>query len=219
MHKGKRTHEFILKMPEGAIEDGEILDVESIVNTLKNTKKKMKIHAKKCCFCINSSQTIVKQFSIPLLENKEEERRAVETSIVESIPEILDSHSMSYKIHEEIGGMSLGIAVLFPKALISAYLVVAKELNMEIDVIDVSQNCAIKYYQKIEQNKNAILIDFSYNYINAILINNHRFLLGKYLMNGFNFVEYNMLKQIELAEKEAAATESFQEDGQYAVKA
>ncbi|MFA5527418.1 MAG: pilus assembly protein PilM [Peptostreptococcales bacterium] len=202
LYRSKKSHQFIVDMPENAYEDGKINHVKKIAETLSNSIKKLKIRPNECSFCINSSRVIIKQFAISSLDNKEQESLAIQEGIAEVISENLDIYSMSYKLHGEENGLLKGTAVLFPKDLLRGYQAVARRLKMDIGVVDVSQNCAIKYYRRIEENKNAILIDLNYHYINVTLMNNYHFCLNKFLTKGFNFVEYYLWKEMDLAQRQ-----------------
>lgn len=198
-------HKFVFNTPENVINDGEIVETHKLAASIRNVLSENKLKAKRCSFCLSSSQTIIRQFTVPKLNSESEIRGAIEIKLYETLPDILKTHFMSFKIYEEMDEQISGIVVLVPRDIINSYMVLAGELKMIPETIDISANCAVKYFSRQKHNKHYILVDINYNYINVMLTSQKKILLNKYVINGMNFVDYTLQKQLALAEEEVSA--------------
>lgn len=209
MKNNKELGQAILETTEKTFNDGEIVDYHRVADIIQEKLKELKLKPKEFYSVIHSSQTILRQFTIPAVEKEEEIVGALEVKLHETLPDILMTHVMSYRVYKKDDSNIQGLVVLVPNEIVNSYVSLSEALHMSPEVLDVAVNCAAKAIESLYGDRCTMLIDLGYGYTNITLIQEGRVLTQRYLINGLNMLEWNLKKKLD---EEVAITQCMEGD-------
>ena len=151
------TNCFSVTTPQGAIEDGRIVNVSLLVTTLSKALSDHGVKAKDAIGCLNSTQIINRELLIPVVAPDEMET-VVRYEIQQFLPINLSDYLIQYVILGEVevmGEKRLKLNVItFPEKMARSYYDLLKELGFKPYALDVSYNAISKlatYSDLLEQ--------------------------------------------------------------------
>ncbi|MBF7095753.1 pilus assembly protein PilM [Alkalibacter mobilis] len=142
----------IIGTPQGAIKDGKLNDVNSVVNMLSTHLKRMKGNENR--LLLASSEVVLRTFEMPKMGTKEL-KEAVKYEMSVLLPESLDHFVVDASIIDEYDRISedgkevkmnqlQGVAV--NKKIVNDYLDFFNKHGGKISVVDVQSNAEIKLF-------------------------------------------------------------------------
>ena len=151
------TNCFSVTTPQGAIEDGRIVNVSLLVTALSKALSDHGVKAKDAIGCLNSTQIINRELLIPVVASDEMET-VVRYEIQQFLPINLSDYLIQYVILGEVevmGEKRLKLNVItFPEKMARSYYDLLKELGFKPYALDVSYNAISKlatYSDLLEQ--------------------------------------------------------------------
>ncbi|MEI7884573.1 MAG: pilus assembly protein PilM [Clostridia bacterium] len=145
---------YLLDTPLGAVQGGEIKDVQAIGALLRALIAKHDIRAKELYFAINSPKMLNRDISLPPMKAEEVEA-AVDFDISQSFPGILQTHFISYLLYSKLKQPLNGVAVFCPSRIVESYQQLAVQIGVPIARIDAGFNAATRaLYQFTQPDKN-----------------------------------------------------------------
>ncbi|CUM76756.1 type IV pilus assembly protein PilM [Turicibacter sanguinis] len=151
------TNCFSVTTPQGAIEDGRIVNVSLLVTALSKALSDHGVKAKDAIGCLNSTQIINRELLIPVVASDEMET-VVRYEIQQFLPINLSDYLIQYVILSEVevmGEKRLKLNVItFPEKMARSYYDLLKELGFKPYALDVSYNAISKlatYSDLLEQ--------------------------------------------------------------------
>ena len=151
------TNCFSVTTPQGAIEDGRIVNVSLLVTALSKALSDHGVKAKDAIGCLNSTQIINRELLIPVVAPDEIET-VVRYEIQQFLPINLSDYLIQYVILGEVevmGEKRLKLNVItFPEKMARSYYDLLKELGFKPYALDVSYNAISKlatYSDLLEQ--------------------------------------------------------------------
>lgn len=151
------TNCFSVTTPQGAIEDGRIVNVSLLVTALSKALSDHGVKAKDAIGCLNSTQIINRELLIPVVAPDEMET-VVRYEIQQFLPINLSDYLIQYVILGEVevmGEKRLKLNVItFPEKMARSYYDLLKELGFKPYALDVSYNAISKlatYSDLLEQ--------------------------------------------------------------------
>ncbi len=138
---------FMLNLPEGLYQDGEITDIDQLSYLLRNTLSENGVGQLETYGVINSTSIIMREVSLPTTL-KEEIDSIIEYQLEEYIPINPEDYVVKY--------LSLGKTVLdgidrsqlllvgIPRAMIQAHLTLLRNVNLKPSVLDYHGNAIAK---------------------------------------------------------------------------
>lgn len=151
------TNCFSVTTPQGAIEDGRIVNVSLLVTALSKALNDHGVKAKDAIGCLNSTQIINRELLIPVVAPDEMET-VVRYEIQQFLPINLSDYLIQYVILGEVevmGEKRLKLNVItFPEKMARSYYDLLKELGFKPYALDVSYNAISKlatYSDLLEQ--------------------------------------------------------------------
>ena len=151
------TNCFSVTTPQGAIEDGRIVNVSLLVTALSKALSDHGVKAKDAIGCLNSTQIINRESLIPVVAPDEMET-VVRYEIQQFLPINLSDYLIQYVILGEVevmGEKRLKLNVItFPEKMARSYYDLLKELGFKPYALDVSYNAISKlatYSDLLEQ--------------------------------------------------------------------
>lgn len=168
LKEAKKTEfldKVIIKTRENSIVDGQIIDMDSVVEDVNTIIAHKKIRAKKLALCINSPQTVIRQFNIPALKDNEI-HDAIELELSKNFPGISETHTISYKIYTRSKENIKGIVAVCPNKILETYIEFGQRIKIPLKYIDVNANCIIKAFNSYITSgidKGIIIVDIGHN--------------------------------------------------------
>ena len=156
-NKGKLRCKSV-RVPEGSIANGEILNVEALAQVIKKTIKEQCYQKGKVTFLVHTSEMAVKEAELPKVKPRE-----MQILLEQGMLGLLSAEErylMDYKIVETASEQShKTMIVAMPQALIAGYMQLAKAIGIKKCKIDIHQNSITKLMknQKLEEGKIIVL--------------------------------------------------------------
>jgi len=130
------------------IEEGKIIDTNSVASLIKKELIKNSVRAKKAVFVINSGCVITRKIKLPLLNKKDEVLSMIRNELEQIIPADLNRYKIIYKIVDETcrNDVKDAFYVIYclPEDIYYGCRELARKLKLRLDYIDVSFNCLNK---------------------------------------------------------------------------
>lgn len=144
------TNCFFVETPQGAVEDGRIVNVSLLVTALSKALSEYGVKAKDAIGCLNSTQIINRELLVPVVAPDEMET-VVRYEIQQFLPINLSDYLIQYVILGEVevmGEARLKLNVItFPEKMARSYYDLLKELGFKPYALDVSYNAISKLAQ------------------------------------------------------------------------
>lgn len=171
IYNGDILDYYIIKLDDGVVKNGHIVDIKSLYDKLVELFHKKKIKGN-ISFVVTCTDIIIREITIPNMDESEL-KGAVRFEAERYIPTSLDNYIIDYKVLSKNDTEQSVLFVASPDKLIDEYIQLASSLKMRIKSIDIFPNAVIKglkFFKKDLSEINAI-IDIGYNYSNVLMIN------------------------------------------------
>ncbi|MEF9920577.1 MAG: hypothetical protein RR945_06385 [Erysipelotrichaceae bacterium] len=164
----------VVEMPEGAVKDGEILDLISLTHAINGEIKKNKMKGTGVIFSTQLVDIDAIPISVPYVKGRLDQ--AVNMKLSESYLGITENNYIDYKINKIENNLCSGVAIIAPKTLLNTYYKLAVNMGIKLLKIDYIGNVLHKnlLLEDHELNKKTYLIaDTSGSSIQVHLISNN----------------------------------------------
>lgn len=167
-------------LEEGCILNGIIMNNYSLQNTLTQMWQKNNLPTKDVTLVVNGSSITVKPLKIPQVNPKNVPGLIrAEFKDIEGVQNMLVDYSVVNPKNQD-GSCSI-LAVLSTKEFVTSYISLFKEAKIELDVIDLVQNCLIKMMKRLKslQNKTYAVFILDKNMLMQCLFSNDNFVMTR----------------------------------------
>ena len=167
-------------LEEGCILNGIIMNNYSLQNTLIQMWQKNNLPTKDVTLVVNGSSITVKPLKIPQVNPKNVPGLIrAEFKDIEGVQNMLVDYSVVNPKNQD-GSCSI-LAVLSTKEFVTSYISLFKEAKIELDVIDLVQNCLIKMMKRLKslQNKTYAVFILDKNMLMQCLFSNDNFVMTR----------------------------------------
>ena len=201
-------------LPEHVCTDGEINDPEVISQVIKQTIKQHKIKARDCFCCMESSQIITREVTIPA-QNKQHLSEMAKYEVEQFLPVEMDNYVVQSILvkEQEIDEKPFAemLVTAFPKKVIDQSHRSLSMAGLRPIVLDTQANAFSKLIEKqfkINGNsdfKNNItaFIDFGNESINVQVFKNGQYAFNRSLRFGAMDLDMNISKFMDISVEEA----------------
>lgn len=129
------------QLPDGIINEGEVMDVDALANAIRNFWKTYKIRGKKVSLGLASQKVVVRTLDFPMLDKKEL-RQAIEFQAQDYIPipieeAVFDFHIMSRFTDEDGIEKQKVLVIAAQKVMVMNFIDAIKKAKLTIDGIDL----------------------------------------------------------------------------------
>lgn len=206
---------LFLEIEPGSIDDGKIIDMESVVSTVETALTEHNIKSKNAIFIINTNSTITRNMELPLLKSKTETMSMIKSELDQLLPVDLNQYKLVYKKTDSVtsDGTEKGKYIVYglPIGIYEQYIQLAEKLKLELVAIDLASNCLDKIAgQKLTINKENLksgtasaFIDIGYSNISFSVVNNGKDDFSRISSNGIYDIVKNYGTVFELSQEEA----------------
>jgi type IV pilus assembly protein PilM len=163
-------------LPPNTIENGRIIDMHTVAGEITDILVTEKITEREAIICINSGMILYREIEIP--KPKTGNETFVIETIIQNEMSLGDEYNITYSISEEIasdeGPKLKVIAAACPQKMIDIYLELARQANLKIKLVVVSNNNITRLVRRSSVYKAfspLLLLQIDRNFININLYN------------------------------------------------
>lgn len=194
---------LFLDLEPGSIDDGKIIDMDSIAETIGLALKSNNIKSKNAVFIINTNSTITRTMELPVLKSKSETFSMIKNELDQLLPVDLNQYKIVFKktdtINDDESEKGIYIAHGLPTVIYEQYIELSERLKLELFAIDLASNCLDKMaMQKLTINNeslksgaSAAFIDIGYSNISFSVVNNGKNVFSRISPNGLHDIVKN----------------------------
>lgn len=173
---------FTIEIPEGAVVDGNVLNVMEIERLIRSNMEMRKTRIKDVVCTSNSTAVINRELILPKV-HEEELKTLVEFEIQQYLPINMDDYSVQHKVVEEleVDGVEKYkvLVVTYPNKLSRNYFQLIKQCKLNPCALDITSNSLNKLLsccdtingQPISENEYAAYMDMGSENINIQIYN------------------------------------------------
>lgn len=199
-----------IPISEGLLDDGMILDVDSLAEELKQYISKYKIKTKKIAYSIASKRIASKEVVIPYIKEKQI-KNLIEMNAADYFPVgNIEDYAINYSIIETIKNAEntqyrLNV-IATPGELLENYMLLAKALKCSVEVVDHAGN-AILQVLKSQAHTGEINAILQLGYENTIIniMNGNVQIMQRSVATGLNALIATVAESVGLDEEDAQA--------------
>lgn len=175
-----------IKSPEDIIQDGELLNEESILLKLKEEMKTSGVRTKNIALVSSSSTIISRELIVPYVENNEELKTLVNYEIEQFLAINLNNYIIQFMRLEEVIVDQVRkqkiFTIIYPKNLIESYRTLAEKLLLNPYALDITNNSIRKLssiadiynVDLINKEESILYLDLGYKSVDLSIVNNNK---------------------------------------------
>lgn len=187
---------FMFLTPEGAVQDGQLQNMEALTATIQSQLTQHGIKAKKVVFSLSSGRVASREVLLPPI--KEARIKAmVEANASEYFPVDISKYHITYTLLERVEtGENQGNRVLVfavPLALLESYFLLADKLGLEVAAVDYSGNSQFRMVESIPAAGTTMYVDVGANSATVTVVKEHQLLLQRTFACGGEELVYSYL--------------------------
>jgi len=190
---------FHFKTPINCVEDGVIVDLVSLVSTIKKELSKHELHKGYMSINFSSTKIIERELELPSVNNKEI-KEVIKYEIQQYLPIDIDKYIVQFKdINQtnDINEQSMHIMVsAIEETIVKKYFELVKKLGFKPLFFDTQSNSLDKLiwfidkkYNSEFKRKTVAIVDFGYNLTTVTIFNKGKYTVSQSLNYGGSVIE------------------------------
>ena len=193
--------------PDGAVEDGRIINERELSEALKSFLKTNNVKIKEGTCTTNSSSIISREISIPVDIEADEMDTVIEYEVEQFLPIKLDDYIIQYTILDKVAdteGPKLKVNVVsFPKVIAKGYFDLLTSLELTPYVLDVNFNALNKItsYSQITMGGTVAFVDMGATSINVTIFNGGKIDFTRIIKYGGDNIDYALSIKLDMSTK------------------
>lgn len=144
---GRILHFVVHKLPEGCVEDVNILSEDALIHSLKTARRTARLGAGKCNLVLSGNDIIIRHFTLPVLPEEELYQNIV-NEMSGYLPVDPDKYCTDYKIagtvQEDGVDMYRVLVTTAHRRIVNSYKKVLRYAGFSVRVIDTCENAMEK---------------------------------------------------------------------------
>lgn len=173
---------FMFLTPEGAVQDGQLQNLDALRAAIRAKLDERGIKAKKVVFSLSSGRVATREVMLPPI--KETRIKAmVEANAAEYFPVDISKYHITYSLLERIEkGENPGNRVLVfavPLTILEGYFLLAERLGLEVASVDYSGNSQFRMVEDIREDKTTMYVDVGAGSSTVTVVKDKRLLLQR----------------------------------------
>ncbi|SMB94998.1 type IV pilus assembly protein PilM [Desulfonispora thiosulfatigenes DSM 11270] len=201
--------------PVDTFDDGEIVNLNVMIETLDKFLDENKIKLKEVVFTLQSTKAITREIIIPYVKKEEDLTQMVQLEIEQYLPIRLEDYIIEYRILEElITEESKNLVILIvalPKNIVEGYLNLTEVLKLKPISLDINATAVTKFSpeelvknnENTDLDKTVALLDCGYEYLNLTIIENGIMRFTRLLNYGGKDIDMSLANVFNLSLQEA----------------
>jgi type IV pilus assembly protein PilM len=201
---------YNIHIPKDSINDGKIVDMDSIYKIISELINNQKISAKSVAMAIHGQDIIVRHINIPIMDEKNM-RSAIEWEVNQFLPEDGKDHYIDFQVLDKVIDNNKKVynllTVAVPKEKIDSYVNLSKMLGLELKCIDIAANCTARVFKNIIKMDKKIesigVIEIGSKASSIIILDKGKLFMEREVPFGVNNITKEICRKLELSEEEA----------------
>jgi len=206
---------ILLEVEKGCIDDGKIIDIDSVINTVNDAISKNSIKSRNAIFTIHTNSTVTRNIELPVLKSKSDTMAMIKSELSQLMPVDLNQYKLIYKKTESVftDGAEKGKYIVYglPTYMFEQYVLLAEKLKLELIAFELSFNTLDKIYdKKLFINNNPLksgvvsaFLDIGYDSLTFSVVNNGKNDFSRTSQNGIKDIVKNLGAVHYLSDEEA----------------
>lgn len=199
-----------IDVPEGAVINRNIENVNAIAELIKKFKVEKSIHVDKVVFVIKGQDTIIRHTEVPIME-KDKIAQSVKWEIGQNLPEQGQNHYIDFEVIDRVNAKDIKtnklIVAAAPKENIDKLVELANKLGMRLTAIDIAANCIARVfsqvYEKDKSKERVGIIQIGNNDSSIVLLEKGKLSIERDLPFGINNIIKHLVNLKRITEEEA----------------
>ncbi len=200
---------FMFPTPVNSIQDGKIMDLDALVQSIKKSLNDNKLKAKKAILTIESTSIIRREIVLPMVKPDEMEAM-VRYEIEQYLPIMLNEYVVEYRILEEFTDEDAKkckiLVAAISKLMVEDYLQLVRALELVPSALDINSNAISKLFaskqtlngQSYALDKTIALVDYGHNSINFTIVSNGLTKFSRLITLGGSDIDINIANTLNL---------------------
>ena len=206
---------ILLEVEKGCIDDGKVIDIDSVINTVNEAISKNNIKARNAIFTIHTNSTVTRNIELPVLKSKSDTMSMIKSELSQLMPVDLNQYKLIYKKTESVftDGAEKGKYIVYglPTYMFEQYVLLAEKLKLELIAFELAFNTLDKIYdKKLFINNNPLksgvvsaFLDIGYDSLTFSVVNNGKNDFSRTSQNGIKDIVKNLGAVHYLSDEEA----------------
>jgi type IV pilus assembly protein PilM len=206
---------ILLEVEKGCIDDGKIIDIDSVINTVNEAISKNSIKSRNAIFTIHTNSTVTRNIELPVLKSKSDTMAMIKSELSQLMPVDLNQYKLIYKKTESVftDGAEKGKYIVYglPTYMFEQYVLLAEKLKLELIAFELAFNTLDKIYdKKLFINNNPLksgvvsaFLDIGYDSLTFSVVNNGKNDFSRTSQNGIKDIVKNLGAVHYLSDEEA----------------
>ncbi|QAT41173.1 pilus assembly protein PilM [Clostridium sp. JN-9] len=198
-NKKSVTNCGLIKTPENSVMDDKIINAEAVKTAISEYLSTNNIKAKGISFSVHGQDISIRHTEVPIMDEKGV-MNSVQWDASQNLPKDGEDYYIDYEIIDRVSSPDKKIfkllVVAVPKVKINQYLKIANMLNLELQSIDITANCACRVFKNVYNSDKSIesigIIDIGNKNSNFTIIDKGKLFIEREIPFGIS----NILKEI-----------------------
>ncbi|AFS77802.1 Tfp pilus assembly protein, ATPase [Gottschalkia acidurici 9a] len=195
---------IMIPTPENCYCDGQITNLEVMIEVINDTLQKKNISTKGVIYTIESNSIISREIELPSIIEKDI-KKMLEFQVEEYFPVNIEEYIIQSKIVEQIDNNELKKSILYvyalPKTICEGYMNLTKKLGLKPIALDMNDNSIYKFLIALSalnteehsiKDKTIAVLDIGYSNTNVSIIENAIFRFSRLVEFGEKELDLNI---------------------------
>jgi type IV pilus assembly protein PilM len=190
--KGSALQKFgMARVPEGAVSEGRIMDMEGLAETIRGLFKSQKIKEKKVAISTGGHSVVIKTISTAKVSEKEL-HKTIRSEAEQYIPYDIDDVNIDYQIlgESEFSPDQMNVLLVAVKQdLVAEYIELIRTAGLNPSIIDVDTFALQNLYETLPENdpeQVTLLVDVGASKTSMNILKDNNSVMMRDMMSGFN---------------------------------
>lgn len=204
---------LVLNLEPGSIDDGKIMDMDSVAEAIEKALADNGIKSKNAIFIINTNSTVTRNMELPLLKSRAETMSMIKNELDQLLPVNLSQYQLIYKKTGTVKSENIEkgkyIAYVLPTDIYNEYLKLAERLKLELTAIDLASNCLDRIAEhkltinreSLKSDEAAAFVDIGYGNIAFSVLSGGKNVFTRISSNGVSDLIKNYSTAFNLSEE------------------
>ena len=194
--------------PPGAIEYGNLKNIELLIPVISDLIQKMQTKTKKICLSLCGGDVIIKQITLPEISDIKHVKEIISDEAEQYIPHDLENAHLQYHVFEnkKKEPFTKALIISAQKDIIFSFLELARHLTLQCAVMDVANfalfNCVISNYPQVQESIVALL-NLGSTMTNFVILKDGEIVFAKDLFIGGDLYNKNLINLMQVSKEEA----------------
>ena len=204
--KAKLFKHFMFQNPADTVDEGTIINLESLTKEFKNQIKARELgHIKETYFLYASNKVIIREINLPVIKDKQIQP-LIETNASDYFPVDVSNYYFAYSVIEKIDEPEPALRALvsaLPKISIKGYADFCEKLELDFKGVDTESNAIYQLLKsKVKQEESVLYLNIETDTAIATFMDKNKLAMQRTLPFGAQDIANAMIAEIQANQPE-----------------